>query len=265
MDLNRISACTYAIREQPLDVALDILSGAGVSKADLWGGPPNFSVQSTLCNIDKVKAQAAEKGIVIANIGSYPGFAFTSEDPLVLDAEVAVLKATLHVAKAFGARSIRVMAGHGEDPALVEKVAPLFAQATPVAEQLGVYMGIENHGGAISKFPDLLARLFNIVGSPNFGVLYEPSNLMEQGVEYKQAFDTMRDHIVHVHCKDGRRNAEGKWQRCHLGEGELDYGWIIESIESVGYAGDYALEYEIEDIEPMETGLKKWVETFRAV
>jgi sugar phosphate isomerase/epimerase len=64
--------------------------------------------------------------------------------------------------------------------------------------------------------------------------------------------------------KDGAWTDDG-YQRCHLGEGEVDAAWVVEALEGVGYEGDYALEYEISDIEPMETGLAKWVEYFLTV
>jgi len=33
-------------------------------------------------------------------------------------------------------------------------------------------------------------------------------------------------------------------------------------MEATGYEGDYALEYEICDLEPIETGLTRWVGYF---
>jgi sugar phosphate isomerase/epimerase len=80
---------------------------------------------------------------------------------------------------------------------------------------------------------------------------------MSAGVEYQSAFETMRDHITHVHLRDGKY-VEDEWQYAMLGEGEIDLRWVLDSLEGVGYDGTIALEYEINDIEPPETGLKKW-------
>jgi len=35
---------------------------------------------------------------------------------------------------------------------------------------------------------------------------------------------------------------------------------VVDALQRSGYEGDFALEYEICDIEPIETGLPKWYE-----
>lgn len=47
--------------------------------------------------------------------------------------------------------------------------------------------------------------------------------------------------------------------------GQIDYPWVVERMEGMGYAGDYALEYEICGIEPIETGLPRWLDYFLAL
>ena len=42
-----------------------------------------------------------------------------------------------------------------------------------------------------------------------------------------------------------------------LGEGQIDYPWILEQLEAIGYTGDLALEYELKD-PPAAEGLKAW-------
>lgn len=264
MELTRLSSCTYPVRDRSVAEALQVMAAAGLQKVDLWGNLPHFSIVSTECDLEGLQNQAATHGVQIANLGTYPGRRFDSADPMVRAAELQALKATLYAAKALGARSIRVMPGRGEDPALVDRIAPLFAEAAPLAEELGVYMGMENHAGSLAGDPVVVTRLCRAVGSAYFGVLYEPCNLMHGGVDYRHAFEVFGEHIVHAHVKDGRDRGEG-WEACHLGEGDIDYGWVLKALESRGYQGDYALEYEICDLEAIETGLPRWVETFRAL
>lgn len=261
MDLQRISSCTYAVRDREVAQALQVMADLGLHKVDLWGNQPHFSLMSINCNWEDLRKQAADRRLTIANLGSYPGRAFVAHTHEAREAELLALQATLHAAKALGARSIRVMPGSGEDPDQIDLIAPYFAAAVRTAEQLGVYMGMENHAGSIAGSPTDVKRLCDIVGSPFFGVLYEPANLMAAGVDYKAAFETFSQYIVHIHVKDGATGPDG-FRPTHLGEGEIDYRWVIEAMESLEYTGDYALEYEISDIEPLETGLKKWLEYF---
>ncbi len=91
------------------------------------------------------------------------------------------------------------------------------------------------------------------------------SKLAAQGdVDYKAAFETFKQWIVHVHIKDGKWDGD-TFQRTHLGEGEVDVRWVMDALDSIGYEGDYALEYEVTDIEPVETGLKRWYDWFEAL
>jgi len=262
MDINRISACTYGLREHPCEYALQVLADAGCVKADLWGREPHFSEDPTDELLADIEAIVARTGVRIGNIGSYPGREFTADDPAVVQEELARMRRIIDAAVRLGARSIRVSPGHGEDPAIIERIADPMAQSAAYAEERGVYLGMENHSGSIAGNPEQAVKLCRAVGNAYFGVLYEPCNLLNIRVDYREAFEVMQDHIVHCHLKDGAWTPDG-FQRRHLGEGEVDPRWVVQALESIGYQGDYALEYEIADIEPMETGLKKWVDYFR--
>lgn len=264
MDIRRISACTYPMREKPYDYALGVLADSGVYRADLWGREPHFPELPTDEQLAAIERASAATGVAIANLGTYPGGKFGSEDETEREADLHRMRVTIDAARRLGARSIRVMPGHGEDPAIIDRIAPLMARSARWAEEAGVYLGMENHRGSIAGNPRHALRLCEAVGSRHFGVLYEPCNLLHAGVDYREAFGILSDWIVHVHVKDGRRTDDG-FERVHLGEGEVDPRWIVGALEGIGYEGDYALEYEIPEIEPVETGLRKWVKMFREI
>ena len=264
MNIERISACTYPMREKPYDYALRVLADSGVYRADLWGREPHFPELPTDDQLTAIEAASTATGVAIANIGSYPGRDFISDDEAARDAEMQRMRVTIDAARRLGARSIRVMPGQGDDPAIVDRIAPLMAESAAYAEERGVYLGMENHRGSIAGDPATILRLCETVGSSHFGVLYEPCNLWHAGVDYREDFALLSDWIIHVHIKDGRRTPDG-FERVHLGEGDIDAQWVVEALEAIGYAGDYALEYEIPDIEPVEAGLRRWVSLFRGI
>ena len=78
-----------------------------------------------------------------------------------------------------------------------------------------------------------------------FGVLYDPCNLMQAGTDYRRALSEFGPHITHVHFKHGRPSADGTWERCGLGQGVIDFTWLISELETLGYTGDYAVEFEL--------------------
>jgi len=81
-------------------------------------------------------------------------------------------------------------------------------------------------------------------------------------VDYKEAFAVFSQYITHMHLKDGAPQADGKFHSAMLGEGVIDVNWLTENLNKAGYTGDFALEYEVSSIEPIETGLRKWFEYY---
>jgi sugar phosphate isomerase/epimerase len=187
---------------------------------------------------------------------------FSSDDPADLERELEQVHRAIDLAVYFGARSIRVAAGD-DTPETLDKVAPWLKRCAEYAAEKNIIMGMENHSAGLSGQPELCVELVEKVGSPYFGVLYEPHNLMAEAVfDYRTALEIMKDHIVHCHFKDGAPTGDG-YGLTPMGEGEIDFPWIVEQLDRVGYAGDFALEYEIH--RDPEAGLKQFYEAFAAM
>jgi sugar phosphate isomerase/epimerase len=106
-------------------------------------------------------------------------------------------------------------------------------------------------------------ELVDKVRSPYFGILYEPHNLMAEAVfDYRTALGIMKDHVVHCHFKDGAPTGDG-YGLTLMGEGEIDFPWIVEQLDAVGYDGDFTLEYELH--RDPEVGLEQFDEAFAAM
>lgn len=261
MDIDRISCCTIPLRERDPEYAFRVIAEAGYKKVDLLGRMPHFDLTDPTYDFEQVVALAERFGLHIANIGSYCGDDFVSEDEEARERALADTKAVIDAAARCGARSIRTRPGRPEDPALIGRMVPYYRRAAEYAEARGVYMGIENHGGPISGDPELCAELFYKVGSPHAGILYEPCNLASAGVDYRRAFEVMKDYITHVHIKDSYE-IDGKMRTVWLGTGVIDFRWVVASLEGIGYDGDFALEYEVH-VEAPETGVAKWLDWFQ--
>jgi sugar phosphate isomerase/epimerase len=143
----------------------------------------------------------------------------------------------------------------------MDTIVPWFKRSAEYAAEKNVYMAFENHSAGIAGTPSLCVELSEKVGSPYFGVLYEPGNLMfDTGTDYRMALETMKNHIVHCHFKDCKPLGDAYEMR-HFGEGEIDFPWIVEQLENAGYKGDYALEYELHS-EPPDEGLTRFYNDF---
>lgn len=256
MDLTRVSACSIPLRKEPLDYALDVIAGAGFGKVDLLGVPGHFPPDPTDDQVAAVGAAAGARGLRVANLGTYYGRALPGSAEET-EAELAAARRGMDGAVRLGARSLRLQPGRDRSHETGFALVPFFRAVAREAEARGLLLGIETHGGITSDAPAMM-ELCREVGSPAFGVLFDPCNCAAHGVDYRAAWETFQERVVHVHLKDGRRTAEGAWQLVHLGEGEIDARWLLAELERVGYAGDLAVEYEVNEIEPPETGLARW-------
>jgi len=254
MNIDRISACTYAVRTDPLDSTFGMLSRSGFRCVDLWGGLPNYSNDPGACDIAGIRKKAAAHGLRVANLGTYPGQKLLENGH---DAEMQEMTWAIDNAVALGARSIRVHPGSGEDPGIIPSLVPFFTESARYAAGKRIFLGMENHAGSIAGNPDAVMKLVRAVNSPWFGILYEPANLMHGKVDYKAAYRAFKGSIVHIHLKDGRW-VGGRYELTMLGEGDVDCAWVISTMEADGYTGHYALEFEIEGGIPIAEGLPKW-------
>ena len=262
MDLSRFSCCSIALRHLEVDAALAVIAEAGFAKVDLLQRPPHLSLDPNESDPEAILRAAQAHGLQIANLGTYVGAGFESDDEAVQAQALADMKRAIDLAVFFGARSIRARAGN-DDPDLIDRMVPWFQRGAEYAAKHNVLMGIENHGGGINGHPEVCVELFEKVGSPYFGVLYEPANLMKANVDYKYALGVMYRHVNHAHFKPSVGMADD-YALTMMDEGTLDLVWILEHLERIGYQGDIALEYEYKG-EPAETGLKKWADFVKAL
>jgi sugar phosphate isomerase/epimerase len=263
MDLNRLSACTYPLKDRPLVDALPVIAAAGYQRIDLLGRMPHFSLDPVECNPEALKALVADHGLTVANLGTYVGVGLASADEAAQEAALQEVKLAIEVAAYLGARSIRVFRPNSaiDDPAVIDHVVPWLQRAATYAAAHQVFMGFENHGGPLCGNPTHCQTLCTKVDSPYFGVLYDPCNLMGAGTDYRTALTAMRDHIAHVHFKDGAMDEQG-FRRTMLGEGDIDFGWIMTQLDENGYEGHIATEYELPEPSP-EEGLAIWYQAYR--
>lgn len=93
----------------------------------------------------------------------------------------------------------------------------------------------------IVRTPDDLARLFDDVDEPTFGVNYDPSYLVVQGINPLDFVRRFGPRIRHVHLKDhvGRYPM---WTHKIPGRGEFDFVPMIAALADARFAGSLAIE-----------------------
>ncbi len=98
--------------------------------------------------------------------------------------------------------------------------------------------------------------MFEDIPSENFGLNYDPSHLVFQGMDYLKPLREFADRIFHVHAKDVRVDQHklddvgilGYPNEFHTpklpGMGGVDWGNFFSTLTSTGYDGPVCVEVE---------------------
>jgi len=177
----------------------------------------------------------------------------------------------LELASGWESPLVRVFGG-----ALADEAAPRLAQlaaaarvleaALPVAERLGVRIGVETHDAFSAS--SVVAELLAMVDSPWVGAVWDshhPHRMDERPAEVHQ---NLAGRILLAQVKDARRapgRADG-WQLVPLGEGEVPVREILQRLLASGYQNWISVEWEKRwhpEIADPETALPQHLELLR--
>lgn len=217
---------------------------------------------------DLVLGTMQKHGVSISSLGYYP-------NPLTPDeAESASYVAHIRrVIEASAKLQVNVMTTFiGRDPKLsVDENWPRFMSIWPdlvkFAEDHGVKVGIENcpmsftrdewpGGKNLAHSPAVWRRMFDAIPSDNFGLNYDPSHLVWQGMDYIRAIREFASKLVHVHAKDARLEKHKldevgifayplEYHTPKLpGLGDVNWGKFFSTLSDSGYDGPVCVEVE---------------------
>ena len=229
--------------------------------------------------VKRIKNLTNEHGVAISGLGYYP-------NPLVPDAVEREVY-TEHIKKVIAAAAtleVNVMNTFvGRDPAKsIEANWPLFEEVWPpiihYAEEQGVRVGIENcpmlfsldewpGGKNLAISPEVWRKMFEAIPSEHFGLNFDPSHLLWQGIDHVKAMYEFSGRFVHVHIKDEKidktllyeRGVMGlKWHAPKIpGLGDIDWHEYCRTLDEVGYDGYTCIEVEDRAFEDSLEGRKQ--------
>ncbi len=100
----------------------------------------------------------------------------------------------------------------------------------------------------------------------NLKVNFDPANMVLYGSgDPIEALGMLREHVLSVHCKDGR-SPVGQGQlgsECRLGDGEVDFPAFLEQLKKIGYTGTLTIEREEPDLETKNADVRTAIERLK--
>ena len=215
-----------------------------------------------------VNDYVAAKGLKISSLAFYPNP--MDGDLAKRSAAIEHLKAVICASAKLGVGMVSTFIGRDQYKTLEENYA-LFDEIWPpiikLAEDCGVKIAIENcpmlfgadqwpGGQNLMCTPAIFRELFRRLPSPNFGLNFDPSHYVWQGLDYLKTIEEFRDRIFHVHFKDIKLYPE-KLADCGVlaypldymspkipGLGDVDWSAFVSALNDIRYNGCAVIEVE---------------------
>ena len=164
----------------------------------------------------------------------------------------AELEPHIRLAAANGVPAISTLAGFPEQR---ERLPELLGPSIELAGELGVRLAFENWYRTNLRTLDDWRWFLASFPQEHVGLVFDPSHLEWQGVDWRAALDAFRERIVFAHAKDVAYDEAGEWRYVLPGRGVIDWSRFE-------YDGFVSIEHEDEEVGAAE-GIALAVEHLR--
>jgi sugar phosphate isomerase/epimerase len=186
--------------------------------------------------LEKLKGYAAGKKLAISGVPV--GNNFCLKDDAERRKQIESVKAWTRRAAKVGAQTVRIFAGNQPKGDTLEetqkRVVAAMEECCAVAEKLGVYLALENHGG-ITDTPEHLLALVKPIKSPALGVNIDTGNF--HTADPYADITKIAPYGVVCQVKTEVTPAGKKKE-------EADLARVIKILKDANFHGYVALEYE---------------------
>ena len=213
----------------------------------------------TDADVAQVKGLIDARNLKVSCISHHNLSALPVDTAVVVPAyreHITTLQRCIDVAQALGTNLVRIfsfrkeMVLFGAEPIVSEgtwaTLLDRLEEPLRIADDAGITLVIETaiSGNVTSA---LLARkLIDELGAPHLKVLWDPcSSLYCTEVPYPDGYEAIREHIAHVHLKDGVVNLPAAtFDFCAMRQGQMApyYNDIVSALKRDGYEGTISLE-----------------------
>lgn len=210
----------------------------------------------------------SQKGMSISSLAFYPNT--MDVDCEKRSAAIEHIKKVIKTSSKLGVNMVSTFIGRDQNKTVDENIE-LFKEIWPpiitLAEENNVKVAIENcpmlfgkdqwpGGQNLMCTPNIYRKLFELIPTKNFGLNFDPSHYVWQGLDYVKTVHDFADRIFHIHFKDIKLYPD-KLRECGImaypleymspkipGMGDVDWGKFISALNDIGYNGAAVIEVE---------------------
>ncbi len=155
---------------------------------------------------------------------------------------------SLDVAEALGCDLIRICMKKPED-------IPFARESADRAAERGIRLAHQCHTTSLFEQVDRILGVLSEIDRPNFGIIYEPANLMLCGEDYgADTLQRLRPHIMNAYVQNHRLNPQGEDTLLTFCRGDVSFDHLLiwepggvdmarmfEGLKQIGYDGCFTI------------------------
>ena len=202
-----------------------------------------------------LRTAVEDAGISIGGVSSglYWRYSPTSDDADIRQKARDIAQRQLELAAALGVGAVLIVPGQvggsSGGPMVrydtaYDRAAEFLAAVAPVAEAVGVDIGVENVWNKLLLSPLEMRQIVDGVGSERVGVYFDVGNILLYGYP-EHWIEILGSRVRRVHLKDYRRS-DGF---CPIGEGDVDWEAVGAALGGIGYDGPLTAEVSPDEVE----------------
>ena len=241
------------------EYALDTMVETGLEYVELQYLWEKQVGDLTDADIERVKGLIEERNLKVSCISHHNLSALpvdTAVDASAYRGHIATLQRCIDVAQALGTNLVRIfsfrkeMVLFGAEPVISEDawttLLNRLEEPLRIADAAGVTLVIETAISGNVTSAHLARKLIDELDAPHLKVLWDPcSSLYCTEIPYPNGYEIIREHIAHVHLKDGVVDLPAAtFDFCAMRQGQMDpyYNDIVNALKRDGYDGAISLE-----------------------
>lgn len=255
-----IGLLTAPFGGEPLEVVAAFAGEHGFAALEVAAGPGSKHIDITnftQAEAERVLELLERRALRISSVAFY-----TNTTPAAPQERIKVidlLKKAIDVAKMLDVDVVCTLGGmpvpsKDKFKTIESEGKEVFTQVAEYAGERGVKIALENWYATNMQGLEQWRCMFEAIPHENFGLNFDPSHLIWQGIDYISAVHHFGKRIFHTHAKDTEIREDklrwlgnqqmGWWRYVIPGFGAVRWGEYISALRAVGYDGVLSIEHE---------------------
>lgn len=253
----QVGILTSPFRNETLDHVIEFAGKNGIDALEVASGPGARHLDITSLSdarVSEIKKLLEVNGVEISSLAWYTDMTAPNREETAKNFRLLV-----DAAEKLGVGVVCTLAGmpvEGKNKlkTIQEDCSVVFPPLAEYAASKGINIALENWFATCLQGLAEFDMMFEAVPNENFGLNYDPSHLMWQGIDYIGAVERFGSRIFHTHAKDTEIRedklrylgslAGGWWCYVIPGFGRVKWGEYITALRKVKYDGVISIEHE---------------------